>query len=175
MAGKAKVTMLAFMGQLDASIVTLAFPAIGGYFHAGLAAVQWVSLSYLLTLVALLAPVGRLADAFGRKQLYLYGFALFTAASAACGLAPNLPTLICFRVVQALGAAMLQANSVALVTTSVPPGRVRAALGVQAAAQALGLAFGPVVGGVLVQSLGWQWVFGVNVPVGVLGLIAGRY
>ena len=165
----------AFMGQLDASIVTLAFPAIGGYFHTNLAAVQWVSLSYLLTLVALLAPVGRLSDAFGRKQLYLYGFALFTAASAACGLAPNLPALIGFRVVQALGAAMLQANSVALVTTSVPPDRSRAALGVQAAAQALGLALGPVVGGVLVQSLGWQWVFGVNVPVGVLGLVAGRY
>ena len=165
----------AFMGQLDASIVTLAFPAIGAHFHTSLAAVQWVSLSYLLTLVALLAPVGRLADSFGRKQLYLYGFALFTLASAACGLAVNLPMLIGCRVVQALGAAMLQANSVALVTTSVPRERVRGALGVQAAAQALGLALGPVIGGVLVQGMGWQWVFGVNVPVGVLGLIAGRY
>jgi MFS family permease len=165
----------AFMGQLDASIVTLAFPAIGASFHASLAAVQWVSLSYLLTLVALLAPVGRLADAFGRKQLYLYGFALFTLASAACGLAPTLPLLIGFRVLQAVGAALLQANSVALVTTSVPAERVRGALGVQAAAQALGLALGPVVGGVLVQGLGWQWVFGVTVPVGVLALLAGRY
>jgi EmrB/QacA subfamily drug resistance transporter len=163
------------MGQLDASIVTLAFPALRATFHASLAGVQWVSLSYLLTVVALLAPAGRLADALGRKQLYLYGFALFTLGSAACGLAPTLTALIGFRVLQGVGAALLQANSVALVTTSVPPNRMRTALGVQAAAQALGLALGPTLGGVLVDVLGWQWVFGVNVPVGVLGLVAGRY
>ena len=165
----------AFMGQLDASIVTLTFPALRGAFHASLAGVQWVSLSYLLTVVALLAPAGRLADALGRKQLYLYGFALFTVGSAACGLAPSLTVLIGCRVLQGLGAAMLQANSVALVTTSVPARRMRTALGVQAAAQALGLALGPTLGGVLVDVLGWRWVFGVNVPVGLLGLIAGRY
>jgi EmrB/QacA subfamily drug resistance transporter len=163
------------MGQLDASIVTLTFPALRGTFHTSLAGVQWVSLSYLLTVVALLAPAGRLADALGRKQLYLYGFALFTLGSAACGLAPTLTALIGFRVLQGVGAALLQANSVALVTTSVPPNRMRTALGVQAAAQALGLALGPTLGGVLVDALGWQWVFGVNVPVGVLGLVAGRY
>jgi EmrB/QacA subfamily drug resistance transporter len=163
------------MGQLDASIVTLTFPALRATFHASLAGVQWVSLSYLLTVVALLAPAGRLADALGRKQLYLYGFALFTLGSAACGLAPTLTALIGFRVLQGVGAALLQANSVALVTTSVPPHRMRTALGVQAAAQALGLALGPTLGGVLVDVLGWQWVFGVNVPVGVLGLVAGRY
>ena len=165
----------AFMGQLDASIVTLTFPALRTTFHASLAGVQWVSLSYLLTVVALLAPAGRLADALGRKQLYLYGFALFTVGSAACGLAPSLTALIGFRVLQGVGAALLQANSVALVTTSVAPGRMRTALGVQAAAQALGLALGPTLGGILVDALGWQWVFGVNVPVGVLGLVAGRY
>jgi EmrB/QacA subfamily drug resistance transporter len=165
----------AFMGQLDASIVTLTFPALRGAFHASLAGVQWVSLSYLLTVVALLAPAGRLADALGRKQLYLYGFGLFTLGSAACGLAPSLAVLIGCRVLQGLGAAMLQANSVALVTTSVPANRMRTALGVQAAAQALGLALGPTLGGVLVDVLGWRWVFGVNVPVGILGLIAGRY
>lgn len=171
----ATVCFGAFMGQLDASIVTLAFPALGVRFHTGLAGVEWVSLAYLLTLVALLAGVGRLADSVGRKQLYLYGFALFTVASAACGLAPTLPALIAFRVVQAVGAAMLQANSVALVTTSVPPERMRAALGVQAAAQALGLALGPTLGGLLVDGLGWQWVFLVNVPVGVVGVVSGRF
>lgn len=165
----------AFMGQLDASIVTLTFPALRAQFHAPLASVEWVSLGYLLPLVALLAPVGRLSDALGRKQFYLYGFALFTLASAACGWAPSLLALIGFRVVQAVGAAMLQANSVALVTTSVPATRMRAALGVQAAAQALGLALGPTVGGLLVESVGWRWVFWVNVPVGVAGLILGRY
>ncbi len=171
----ATVCFGAFMGQLDASIVTLTYRSLGTGFHASLAAVEWVSLAYLLTLVALLIPVGRLADAHGRKLLYLYGFLVFTASSAACGLAPSLGTLIAFRVVQAAGAAMMQANSVALVTTSAPRERMRTALGVQAAAQALGLALGPTVGGALVTSLGWRWVFGINVPIGLAALVAGHY
>ncbi|GAA2760757.1 MFS transporter [Actinopolymorpha rutila] len=165
----------AFMGQLDASIVTLTYGALRREFTASLAAVEWVSVAYLLTLVALLVPVGRLADAYGRKLFYLYGFIVFTVASAACGLAPTLIALIGFRVLQAVGAAMLQANSVALIVTSAPRQRMRTALGVQAAGQALGLALGPTVGGVLVTTLGWRWVFGVNVPVGVLALVAGHY
>jgi EmrB/QacA subfamily drug resistance transporter len=165
----------AFMGQLDASIVTLAFPALQREFHASLAAAQWVSLGYLLALVGLLAGAGRLADAFGRKLVYLYGFVVFTVASAACGFAPSLGLLVAFRVVQAAGAAMLQANSVALVVTSVPRSRMRAGLGMQAAAQALGLALGPTVGGLLVGSAGWRWVFWVNVPVGCAALVVGRY
>lgn len=171
----ATVCFGAFMGQLDASIVTLTFPAVQQQFHAPLAAVEWVSLSYLLTLVSLLVVVGQFADATGRKAMYLYGFALFAVASAACGLAPGLGWLVGFRVLQAVGAAMMQANSVALVVTSVPRERMRAALGVQAAAQALGLALGPTVGGALVASLGWQWVFLVNVPIGLLAWISGRY
>jgi MFS family permease len=91
----------AFMGQLDASIVTLTYGSLHTEFHASLAAVEWVSLAYLLTLVALLVPAGRLADAYGRKLLYLYGFAIFTLASAACGLAPSLATLVVFRVLHA--------------------------------------------------------------------------
>ncbi len=171
----AAVCLGAFMGQLDASIVTLTFPALSRQFGASLAGVQWVSLSYLLTLVALLVPVGRLADAVGRKLVYLYGFAVFTAASALCGFADSLPLLVGLRVLQAVGAAMLQANSVALVTTSSPRGSMRAALGVQAAAQALGLALGPTLGGVLVAGAGWQWVFWVNVPIGLIAIAAGRY
>ena len=132
----------AFMGQLDASIVTLTFRPMEREFAAPLAAVQWVSLSYLLVLVALLTPVGRIADALGRKLVYGYGFAVFTAASAACAFAPSLGLLVACRVVQAVGAAMLQANSVALVTTSVPQERMRLGLSVQAAAQAIGLGLG---------------------------------
>src|SRR5882757_6807547 len=163
----------AFMGQLDASIVTLAFPSLARQFHASLAAVEWVSLGYLLVLVALLAIAGRLADSLGRKQVYLYGFVLFTAASAACGLAPSLGALIGFRALQAIGAAMLQANSVALVTTAVPGKSMRLALGIQAAAQAIGLALGPTLGGVLVSKLSWRWIFGINVPIGVVAVVAG--
>jgi EmrB/QacA subfamily drug resistance transporter len=165
----------AFMGQLDASIVTLTFPALQDEFSRPLAVVQWVSLAYLLGLVGLLAAAGRVADAIGRKRMYLWGFALFTAASAACGLAPGIGWLVGFRVVQATGAAMLQSSSVALVVGAVPRERMRSALGVQAAAQALGLALGPAVGGVLVGAAGWRWVFLVNVPVGLVGWVAGRY
>jgi EmrB/QacA subfamily drug resistance transporter len=169
------VCLGAFMGQLDASIVTLTYPALRTEFHTTFAAVEWVSLSYLLTLVAGLIPVGRLSDARGRKLFYLYGFAVFTVASAACGLAPSLVTLVAFRVVQAIGAAMLQANSVALVRISAPHDRTRSALGVQAAAQALGLALGPTLGGVLVSTVGWRWVFDINIPVGVIAIVAGYY
>ncbi|MGW1197489.1 MFS transporter [Streptomyces sp. NPDC002536] len=171
----ATVCFGAFMGQLDASIVTLTYGALRSEFRVSLAAVEWVSLAYLLTLVALLVPVGRLADAHGRKLFYLYGFAVFTVASAACGLAGSLTALVGFRVAQAAGAAMMQANSVALVTTSAPREKLRSALGVQAAAQALGLALGPTVGGALVSAFGWRWVFAVNVPVGIVSLIAGHY
>lgn len=171
----ATVCFGAFMGQLDASIVTLTYQSLGHQFHAGPAAVEWVSLAYLLALVALLVPAGRFSDAHGRKLMYLYGFAVFTAASAACGLAPGLAALVAFRVVQALGAALMQANSVALVTTSAPPGRMRSALGMQAAGQAVGLALGPTVGGALVATIGWRWVFLVNVPVGVFALLAGHF
>src|SRR5215469_1855637 len=165
----------AFMGQLDASIVTVAFPALQRQFGANLAGVQWVSLGYLLVLVALLVPIGRWSDRAGRKLCYLAGFVLFAAASATCGLAPSLSVLIGLRLAQAAGAAMLQANSVALVTTSVPARQRRAALGVQAAAQAVGLAAGPVTGGLLIATAGWRWIFLINVPVGLVAVVAGWF
>ncbi|MBV9025036.1 MAG: MFS transporter [Streptomycetaceae bacterium] len=171
----ATVCFGAFMGQLDASIVTLTYASLRTEFHASLAAVEWVSLAYLLTVIALLIPVGRLADTHGRKLFYLYGLVVFTASSAACGLAPSLVALTVFRIMQAAGAALMQANSVALVATSAPRERTRIALGVQAAAQALGLALGPMAGGALVSTLGWRWVFGINVPIGVIALAAGDY
>ncbi|TPG16818.1 MFS transporter [Pedococcus bigeumensis] len=167
------VCLGAFMGQLDASIVTLAFPRMQADFHAPLAGVQWVSLAYLGVLAVMLVPVGRWSDARGRKLLYVYGFGLFTMASAGCALAPSLGWLVAARAVQALGAALLQANSVALVVRSVGSGHARAALGVQAAAQALGLAGGPALGGLLVDQFGWRSVFWVNVPVGVIAIAAG--
>lgn len=165
----------AFMGQLDASIVTITFPAMQRDFGVQVAAVQWVSLIYLLGLVAMLAPAGRLGDAAGRKLVYTYGFAVFTLASAACGLAPSLGVLIALRLVQAAGAAMLQSNSVALVTTSAPKDRMRFALGIQAGAQAIGLALGPTLGGLLTATVGWRAVYWINVPVGLVAIVAGRY
>jgi EmrB/QacA subfamily drug resistance transporter len=169
------VCLGAFMGQLDASIVTLTYPQLETEFHAGLGSVQWVSLSYLVVLAVLLVPVGRWSDTRGRKLLYLYGFGLFSLASAACALAPSLGWLVAGRSFQAVGAALLQANSVALVVLSVPRSRVRTALGFQGAAQALGLALGPTLGGVLVDAYGWRSVFWVNVPIGVVAIVAGYF
>jgi EmrB/QacA subfamily drug resistance transporter len=171
----ATVCVGAFMGQLDASIVSVALPAIGHDLGAGVGAVEWVALAYLLTLVGLVAPVGRLADTVGRKSLYLYGFAVFSVASALCGFAPNLPALTGCRVLQAVGAAMLQANSVALIRAAVPSSRLGRALGVQGAAQAVGLACGPAVGGLLLSVADWRWLFWINVPAGAVGLVSGWF
>jgi EmrB/QacA subfamily drug resistance transporter len=171
----ATVCIGAFMGQLDASIVSLALPAIGTDLHASTAATEWVALSYLLTLVSLVAPIGRVADTIGRKLLYTYGFGVFALASLACGLAPNLLTLDIFRVLQAFGAAMLQANSVALIATAVPRRMLGRAVGVQGAAQAVGLALGPAAGGLLLQLGSWRLLFLLSVPAGVLGVATGWF
>ncbi|GGQ59756.1 MFS transporter [Kitasatospora griseola] len=169
------VCLGAFLGQLTASVTSLVFPALEQRFDAGFAAVEWVSLSYLLVLVALLAPVGRLSDLVGRKTMYLGGFAVFAAASLGAGLAGSLTVLVACRAVQAVGGAMMQANSVALVARGVPERAMRTALGIQAAAQALGLALGPTLGGLLVTHASWRWAFWVNVPIGVLGILAGWF
>jgi MFS family permease len=161
------------MGQLDASIVTLALPHIGANLHASTGAVRWVALSYMLVLTATLVAVGHLADRFGRKLLYTCGFLVFTLGSALCGLAPSLDWLIAARILQGLGAAMLQANSVALIANALERRELARGLGVQGAAQAAGLALGPVLGGLLLALGGWRLVFLVNVPAGVIGVALG--
>ncbi len=165
----------AFMGQLDVSIVTLALPHIGSDLHVGAGAVQWVALSYLLMLTGTLAAVGQLADRFGRKLLYTYGFAVFTAGSLLCGLAPDLGLLIAARLLQGLGAALLQANSVALIAATLPRRQLARGIGVQGTAQASGLALGPVLGGLLLALGGWRLIFLVNLPAGALGLVLGHF
>jgi EmrB/QacA subfamily drug resistance transporter len=171
----ATVCIGAFMGQLDTSIVSLALPALEVEFNAGLYSVQWVAIVYLLVLIGLLTPLGRIADEKGRKALYTLGFLVFIVGSALCGFAPTLGTLLAARAVQAFGAAMLQANSVALITAAVPRAKLGRAIGLQATAQALGLALGPTVGGFLIAWLDWRWVFWVNVPIGLIGMVLARY
>ncbi len=163
------------MGQLDASIVTLAVPSIRNDLNGSLAQVEWVALIYLLVLVGSISAIGRLADMLGRKLLYIYGFALFTIASLGCGFAPDIGWLLAARAVQAVGAAMLQANSVALIRTSMPAGKLGRAIGLQGAAQAVGLAMGPSVGGLLIGLGGWRWVFFVNIPAGIIGILLGWF
>ena len=139
----AAVCVGAFMGQLDASIVTVALPTLQRTFDASVGAVTWVGLSYLLVLVATVTAVGRFADMWGRKLLYVYGFVIFTVASVLCGLAPGLGALCGFRALQAVGAAMLQANSLAIIVLVMPARSLGRAIGLQGTAQALGLAVGP--------------------------------
>ncbi len=168
----AAVCVGAFMGQLDASIVTVAFPTLRRTFDASLGAVTWVGLSYLIVLVAGVTAVGRLADMVGRKLLYTYGFLVFILGSGLCALAPTLLSLDLFRMVQGVGAAMLQANSVAIIYLALPRDRLGRGIGIQGAAQALGLALGPVVGGFLLVAGGWRLIFFVNIPAGIVGVAA---
>src|ERR1019366_4350735 len=169
------VCLGAFMGQLDASIVATALPVIRTNLHASIAGVEWVVLVYVLVLAGTVAAVGRVADRVGRKLLYTYGFGIFVAGSAACALAPSLGLLVLGRLVQAIGAVMLQANSYALIRDVLPASRLGTGLGIQGAAQAVGLSVGPALGGVLTALGGWRLIFLVNVPIGVIGLALGWF
>ena len=162
----------ALMSQLDASIVSLAFPTLQRQFGVSMGAITWIGLSYLLTVVATLVMFGRVSDMAGRKLIYVYGFVVFMVGSLLCGTAPTLTVLLASRVLQAIGGAMIQANSVAIVVLSLPPEKRTKGLGFQAAAQAMGLALGPTLGGILVGLMSWRWLFLVNLPVGLIALPA---
>ncbi|MHB1628317.1 MAG: MFS transporter [Bacilli bacterium] len=165
----ATVCIGAFMAALDGSIITVALPTIDQQFNVNVSASAWVALAYLLTLTALLAMFGRIADIVGRRPLYTIGFTVFIIGSALCGAAPTLGFLVASRVLQGIGATMLQANSVAIVTAAVPE-RVRGkAIGIQGSALAVGLSLGPAIGGLLIGLFGWRSIFYVNVPVGIIG------
>ncbi|MGV9825308.1 MFS transporter [Gordonia sp. NPDC003429] len=166
----AGISFGALMVQLDSSIVTLALPALQRSFDASLASAQWVSVAYVLAVVSLVTPCARLGDGLGRKSLYIYGYAIFTIGSLACSIAPNLLSLIIFRVVQGIGGAAIAGNAIAMVTESMPKAKLRDGLAVQASMQALGLALGPLIGGLLVDDFGWRSIFWVNVPIGVAAL-----
>jgi EmrB/QacA subfamily drug resistance transporter len=169
----ATVCIGAFMGQVDSSIAQMLLPRLEYEFSARLSTVSWVAIVYLLAMAGFLPIFGRLADMVGRKLLYTGGFLLFVLGSALCGLAPNLPVLIAFRVLQGIGAALLSSNSVAIIVAAAGPERRGRALGIQSAAQAAGLSAGPALGGLVLDTLGWQWVFWINVPVGLVGAVIG--
>ena len=148
-----------FMGQLDASITQLVLPALEREFSASVGEVSWVALIFLLAVTVMLPVFGRLADMFGRKKQYAAGFLVFIAGSTLCGFAPGIGALIAARALQAVGAAMISANSVAIIV-SVAGAKLRGkALGIQAAVQAIGLCAGPTVGGWIVDTLDWRWLF----------------
>src|SRR5579871_5168709 len=162
----------AFMASLDLFVVNVAFTAIGRDFRgSSLSDLSWILNAYAIGYAALLVPLGRLADRFGRKAGFLAGLGLFTAASAACAVSPNLWFLVVCRVLQAAGAAALTPTSLGLLIASTEPEHRARAVRIWAASGAVAAAFGPVVGGLLVEA-SWQWVFLINVPVGLLALAA---
>jgi len=162
-----------FIGQLDASIVQLALPALKDAFDVSVNEVRWVAVAYLLAYAAFLPVFGRVAEMYGRKLLFLIGFAVFAVASLLCGFASDLVWLVVFRILQGIGGAMLGANAVAILVKSVDPQQRGRAMGVYTAVQAVGISAGPVVGGLLLQALDWHWVFWATVPFGVAGVLFG--
>ncbi|MBV9201682.1 MAG: MFS transporter [Alphaproteobacteria bacterium] len=164
-----------FMVVLDTSIVNLALPRIAYTFQAGLTTLQWLVDGYALVFASLLLGAGALGDRYDAKRVFVAGLVVFSAASAACGLAPGIASLQCARIVQGIGAAMLLPNSLAALNHTITErNRRTAAVSAWASAGALGIALGPVLGGVLVQWLDWRSIFLVNVPVGLIGVWLSR-
>src|SRR5215831_9130322 len=159
-----------FMSALDGSVVNTILPVIGHAFGSPVATIEWVVVVYLLVIAGLLLTFGRLGDLHGHKSIYCLGFLVFLVGSMSCGLASGVSALVFFRAVQALGAAMLFANSPAILTQNFPPEQRGQALGMQATMTYLGLTAGPALGGWLTHQLSWRAVFYMNVPFGVLAL-----
>lgn len=162
------------MAPIDASIVNVSLPTIADFFGIPLSVVQWVPMSYLLTVSSLLLFYGRLGDIIGYKKIYLAGLAGFIIASALCGVSYFLRSiywLIAFRAVQGLAAGMMMAVSFAIITASFPPTERGKGLGIYAISISAGLAIGPSLGGFVTYYLGWPFIFLINVPIGIAGFI----
>lgn len=163
----------AFMWPLDGSIVSVAMPVIGEDLHLSFTAAVWVSAAFLLTSAVLLIPAGRLADQQGRVRYYLLGIGIFTVASLLCALSTSDLWLIGSRIIQGAGAALVGATSAAIVTAVFPPGERGRALGINVMAVYIGLTVGPPLGGFIADSIGWRWIFLINLPVGIVVLLWG--
>jgi EmrB/QacA subfamily drug resistance transporter len=165
-----------FMFVIDGSVVSIALPTITGYFRADVAQSQWVITSYLVTVTSLLLIFGKVADRTGKVRLFLGGFVLFTLASVACGLSSSLSMLIFFRALQAVGAAMAFSISTAIIFELYHSGEQGRAMGYIGTTVSLASIAGPMLGGYLVGFIGWQYIFLINLPIGILLLaLAARY
>jgi EmrB/QacA subfamily drug resistance transporter len=169
----AVVSVATFMAGLDLFIVNIAFPALEQDFAGtSLGSLSWVLNAYTIVFAALLVPAGRWADAFGRRRVFLTGLAVFVLASAACATAQTVEVLVAFRIVQAVGAALLIPTSLALLMPEFPPEKRSVVVAAWAAVSSVAAAAGPPIGGLLVQ-FDWRWVFLVNVPVGIGAFVVG--
>jgi EmrB/QacA subfamily drug resistance transporter len=161
-----------FMTLLDLTIVNIAMPSMIDQLHASLDEILWVVNAYVLILAVLLITAGRLGDVRGQRTMFIFGVATFTVASLLCGISQNPAELIAARCVQGLGAAMLLPQTMAIIIATFPPQRRGAALGIWGAVAGVAAIAGPTLGGFLVSAFDWRWIFFVNLPVGVVVLIA---
>ncbi len=160
-----------FMILVDSTIVSVAIPNLMESFGADINSVLWVTSAYLLAYAVPLLITGRLGDRIGPKWVYLAGLAVFTASSLACGLSPTIGWLVAARVVQGLGASMMTPQTMAVIARTFPAERRGSAMALWGATAGVATLIGPILGGVLIDSLGWEWIFFVNVPVGVVGFV----
>jgi EmrB/QacA subfamily drug resistance transporter len=168
------VALATFMTYLDNNIVNVAIPDIQRELGLSTAGIEWVVSGYILTFAGLLLAGGRLADAFGRRRLFLIGLAVFTASSLLAGFAEGATTLIAARALQGIGAAAVTPTTLAIISATFTDPRARnAAVGIWGGVGALALAVGPVLGGLLTQHVAWEWIFWINVPVGVATMALG--
>jgi EmrB/QacA subfamily drug resistance transporter len=168
----AAVSFGLFMIMLDNTVVNVALPAIQEDLGAGLSELQWIVTGYALAFAALMLIGGKLADAYGRRLVFVIGIVVFTGASLWCGLADSGEMLIAARVVQGAGAALMNPATLSIIAATFPPRERGMAIGIWAGVSALALAIGPLVGGLLTEHLSWHWIFFVNVPVGVVAIAA---
>jgi EmrB/QacA subfamily drug resistance transporter len=168
----AAVSFGLFMIMLDNTVVNVALPTIQQELDTDLSDLQWIVAGYALTFAALMLTGGKLADAYGRRLIFIVGIVIFTLASLWCGLADSGEVLILARVVQGAGAALMNPATLSIIAATFPPAQRGAAIGIWAGVSALALAIGPLVGGLLTEHLGWNWIFFVNIPVGIAGIVA---
>lgn len=158
--------------NIDATALSVALPAIQRGFSASLSSLQWVTDAYVLVISVLMLAAGSTGDRIGRRRVFRWGLAIFLAGSLACSLAPNVDLLIVFRMLQAIGGSMLNPNALSIITNTFTDRRERArAIGWWSATYGIALAAGPIVGGTLVDGLGWRWVFWINVPIVALAIV----
>jgi len=168
----AAVSVGLFMIMLDNTVVNVALPSMRRSLHMSLSELEWVVAGYALTFAAFMLTGGKLADYVGRRLVFMVGLAVFTGASLACGLAPNGGFLIGARVVQGLGGALMNPATLSIITATFPPRERGKAIGIWAGVSGMALAIGPLVGGLLTEHVNWNWIFFINVPVGIAGLLA---
>lgn len=159
-----------FMSTIDSSIVNISLNTIQRTFNVTLGQVEWTVLAYILGIVCLLPSMGRLGDMIGRRRVFVTGMVVFTVASTLCGISWDLPSLVVFRVMQAIGAAMIQSMGVALLVQAFPSSERGLALGYNGTITAIGIASGPVLGGIIIGTLGWRYIFFVNIPICIIAL-----